>query len=480
MMLFNSFSFLLFFAAVVLVYYVIDHRYRWVLLLASSLYFYATFNLEYVVLLMVSTIVIYFAGVLMGAALTQAKKKALLVGGVVLSFLPLIVFKYLDFFGESLSLAMGRDDPMLPQLNWALPAGLSFYTFSCVSYVVDVYRGQLAPERHFGRLALYVSFFPKLLAGPINRATTFLPQLSRPVSFNPDAVQQGLQLILWGLFKKVVIADRLGIYVDAAYKNPEFASPVALLIATYFFAFQIYCDFSGYADIAIGTSRVLGIDLMANFRRPYLSTSVTEFWGKDRWHISLSRWFRDYLYIPMGGSKGRTTRVYANQMAVFLVSGLWHGANWTFVIWGALNGLYQILTLLSTGLRTRLHKLVPLPPALGAVLACLLTFHLVLISWVFFRASSVADAVTVLTRLGQTLPQLPSLLGSYAYTGELLLCAVLILFLLGVEIVDEKKGVWGRLAVAPVYVRWGVYYALLMALLVMGKWNLKQFIYMQF
>jgi D-alanyl-lipoteichoic acid acyltransferase DltB (MBOAT superfamily) len=182
----------------------------------------------------------------------------------------------------------------------------------------------------------------------------------------------------------------------------------------------------------------------------------------------------------MGGSKGSTTRVYANQMAVFLVSGLWHGANWTFVIWGALNGLYQILTLLSTGWRTRLHKLVPLPPALGAVLACLLTFHLVLISWVFFRASSVADAVTVLTRLGQTLPQLPSLLGSYAYTGELLLCAVLILFLLGVEIVDEKRGVWGRLAVAPVYVRWGVYYALLMALFVMGKWNLKQFIYMQF
>lgn len=479
-MLFNSLAFLLFFAVLVPVYYLTPHKYRWVLLLAASLAFYATFNVEYVLLLLASTLIIYLTGIAIGGARAPATKKVLLVGGVLLSLLPLIVFKYVDFLTGSLTTALGREEPVVPQLNWALPVGLSFYTFSCVSYLADVYRGQLAAERHAGRLALYVAFFPKLLAGPIERATTFLPQLLQPVRFSGEAVAQGLQLILWGLFKKVVIADRLGIHVDAAYGNPEFASPVALLIATYFFAFQIYCDFSGYTDIAIGTARVLGINLMANFRRPYLATSVPEFWGRERWHISLSSWFRDYLYIPIGGSRGPKPRMYFNQLLVFLVSGLWHGANWTFVIWGALNGLYQIITLATAGLRQQACLRLALPRPMTAVLGCLLTFHLVLIAWVFFRATTTTDAVTVLTRITQSLPRLPQLLGAYAYSGELILCAMLIVFLLLVEFYDEKRSLWQRLQAAPVCVRWSVYYALTLGLIVLGQWNLKQFVYMQF
>jgi hypothetical protein len=219
---------------------------------------------------------------------------------------------------------------------------------------------------------------------------------------------------------------------------------------------------------------------MANFRRPYLATSVPEFWGKDRWHISLSRWFRDYLYIPIGGSHGSTPRVYVNQMAVFLVSGLWHGANWTFVIWGALNGAYQVLTLATTGIRQKIGERLALPRWLSSTAGALFTFHLVLISWVFFRAASTTDAVTVLTRITQSIPRLPNLLGAYAYTGEFILCMGLIAFLLLVELSDEKRSLWQRLRAAPVYLRWAVYYALLFCLIVIGKWNLKQFVYMQF
>lgn len=479
-MLFNSFAFLLFFALVVTVYYLLPQAWRWIALLFASICFYASFGPRYVLLLVASTLVIYRAGVAIGAAPQAAKKKAVLIGGVLLALLPLVVFKYVDFLSGSLSNALGHEAPIVPQLNWALPVGLSFYTFTCVSYLVDVYRGELAPERHLGRLALYVSFFPKLLAGPIERATAFLPQLLQPVRFNPDAVVQGLQLMLWGLFKKVVIADRLGVQVDAAYNNPEFASPVALLIATYLFAFQIYCDFSGYTDIAIGAARVLGIDLAANFRRPYLATSVPEFWGRERWHISLSRWFRDYMYIPIGGNHGSKARVYANQMAVFLMSGLWHGANWTFVIWGALNGLYQVLTLATAGVRQKLYQRIPLPRTLISLLGCLLTFHLVLISWVFFRAASAAEAATVLSRIVLSVPRLPQLLGAYPYTGELILCCALIVFLLVVEIADEKRSLWQRISASPVCVRWAIYYALIFCLLVLGQWNLKQFVYMQF
>jgi alginate O-acetyltransferase complex protein AlgI len=483
-MLFNSFSFLIFFAILVVVYYLVPHRFRWALLAAASLYFYATFNVNYVVLLLACTLFAYGMGWAVAKAERPPARKLILAAGVIISLLPLFVFKYFDFFatslGDLLTTAQIAPDPSLPKLDLLIPAGLSFYTFSCLSYLFDIYQAKLPVERHLGRFVVYAAFFPKLLAGPIERATSFLPQLLKPIRFDPEQVTSGLQQMLWGLFKKMVIADRLAAFVDTTYRTPDFASPVALVIASYFFAFQIYCDFSGYSDIAIGAARVLGFDLIENFRRAYMATSVPEFWGNRRWHISLSRWFRDYMYFPMGGSRVSKPRVYFNQMAVFLVSGLWHGANWTFVIWGALNGIYQILTVATEGIRERLSRIVRVPNTIGSVLGALITFHLVTIAWVFFRAASIEDALTVFSRIAGSLQRLPTLFSSYNYTEEIITSVVLIGVLLVVELVDEHRMFWEKLRARPVYVRWAVYYALIFGLIILGKWGFKQFVYMQF
>jgi D-alanyl-lipoteichoic acid acyltransferase DltB (MBOAT superfamily) len=294
-MLFNSFSFLFCFALLAAGYYALPPTRRWPLLLVASLGFYATFRASYLLLLLGITGVSYVGGRALSAASTPRA---------------LLVFKYYDFLAPA----------VFPRLGIVVAVGLSFYTFSCVSYLADVYAGRLPPERHFGYFALYVSFFPKLLAGPIERAGPFLSQVRKPVVFDSAGVTLGLQLMLWGLFKKVVIADRLAPFVDSAYALPAFTSPADLVLGTYFFAFQLYCDFSGYSDMAIGAAKVLGIDLAQNFRRPYFSTSVPEFWAQ-RWHLSLAGWFRDYMYIPLGGSRGSRLRRYANVLAVFLVSG---------------------------------------------------------------------------------------------------------------------------------------------------------------
>ncbi len=485
-MLFNSFTFLAFFAALVIIYYLLPHRWRWALLVLASLYFYAVFNLTYVLLLLGTALVTYGIALAIGRTPDKPRKRIWLTAGVVLALTPLFVFKYFDFFAESFeTLVLGIGFPIQPEqfaprLGLLLPAGLSFYTFSCVSYLADVYWSKLPAERHVGRFLLYVSFFPKLLAGPIERATAFLPQLLKPVTFQSANVTQGLQLILWGLIKKVVIADRLAVFVDAAYKTPSTASPADLLVATYFFAFQIYCDFSGYTDIAIGAAKVLGIDLMLNFRRPYLATSVVEFWGKNRWHISLSRWFRDYMFIPLGGSRVSMPRRLFNLMAVFVVSGLWHGANWTFVIWGALNGLYQLIATVFAGAGSKLGKALHLPGGVAALLSALLTFHLILLTWVFFRADSLADAMTVLARVLGNLGSMPGMLAARGYAMEIYLSIALIGVLLLVELLDEHREFWARLPLRPTYVRWAVYYALLFALIIIGSWQMRQFVYMQF
>jgi D-alanyl-lipoteichoic acid acyltransferase DltB (MBOAT superfamily) len=335
-------------------------------------------------------------------------------------------------------------------------------------------------------VALYVAYFPKLLAGPIERATSFLPQLRARPRMDPDRFVAGLQLIGFGLFKKVVIADNLAPLVDRNFAIAAYASPMELLISVYFFAFQIYCDFSGYTDIAIGTSRLFGIDLMENFRRPYLSRSVGEFWA-HRWHISLAHWFRDYLYIPLGGSRAGTARRYANVMVVFLVSGLWHaglgyGVGWTFLIWGGLNGFYQWAGIATEPVRRRVREVMPrLSDSLPMhILRALLTFHLIAFAWIFFRAKSIADATTIIRKIGGFLPDLPGLLARYPFTYEHALGAGLIVLLIGVEILDERRPLWARLAAAPVAVRWGAYYAGIFGLLILGRWQMQQFIYMQF
>jgi alginate O-acetyltransferase complex protein AlgI len=479
--LFNSFSFLAFFFSLVVIYYASPHRYRWGLLLIASLLNYAAFRPSYVLLLLGVTLIGYAGGLRIGRSASAGQRKLWMGLSVAVVLAVLFVNKYYDFFVTSVNTLLGSAEaPVLRRLDLVVASGLSFYAFSCVSYLVDVYAGRLPAESHFGKFALYIAFFPKLLAGPIERAKPFLTQLERRVRFDPARVTSGLQLILWGLFKKVVIADRLAPAVDAAYKQVSLAPPADLVIATYFFAFQLYCDFSGYSDIAIGTARVLGFDLMENFRRPYLSTSVREFWA-HRWHLSLSAWFRDYLYIPLGGSRVATIRMYLHLMIVFLVSGLWHGANWTFVVWGGLNGLYQVIGLaLGRVRRTDQSAAAASRSFPRALLGGLVTFHLVLISWVFFRAASIADAMTVFSRVGVATATLPRLLFVRLQEPEVLLSIGLIALLLVVEAFDDFRSVWARLESTPVYVRWGAYYALLVFLVVLGNWNFAQFVYMQF
>lgn len=476
-MLFNSFGFLGFFAVVAVLYYLAPHRWRWVLLLLASYYFYSTFDLKYLLLLGFSTLAAYGGALWIG----RGGGKAALTIGVLVQLSVLFVFKYFDFFAAAIEDAMLSFNVVseaiaLPRLKLLLPAGLSFYVFSAISYLVDVHRGTVPAERHVGKLAVYIAFFPKLLAGPIERAGTFLNQLNTPVAFSAAGVTAGLQLMAWGLFKKVVIADRLAAFVDAGFTNPAFQSPVTVLIAVYFYVFQIYCDFSGYSDIAIGAALVLGFRLMENFKRAYLARSVPEFWN-SRWHISLARWFRDYLYIPLGGNRVAKWRQYLNVMIVFLVSGLWHGANWTFIIWGGLNGLYQILHGLLSAPRRVFTKM---PAWLSTFLAIFITFHAVTLAWVFFRATSVKSAWAVLTKIYGALPQLPTLVKGYTFTGEFYLSLGLIVFLMTVELFDERAPVSQRLLAMPRAVRWAFYYAVILAIVVIGVWNTKGFVYMSF
>ncbi len=481
-MLFNSFNFLAFFVVVSAVYYASPHRFRWVVLLVASYYFYSTFSLEYLLLLGFATTVAYLAGIAIDQTPGGRQARAWLTVGLVAELSVLFVFKYFDFFAATIGDLLGASTEGKPpplRLGLPLPVGLSFFTFSCMSYLVDVFRGTTKAERHPAKLAVYIAFFPKLLAGPIERAPAFLAQLSTPIRFDPAGVLVGLQLILWGLFKKVVIADRLAVFVDKGFTNPDFQSPVAVLIAVYFYAFQIYCDFSGYSDIAIGAALVLGIRLMENFRRPYLARSVAEFWT-NRWHLSLARWFRDYLYIPLGGNRVGTARRFVNVLIVFLVSGLWHGANWTFVIWGGLNGLYQVIQLATAAPRHWLAARWRLPAALSGFLSILLTFHLVGLSWVFFRADSLGTAFSVLSRIVGAIPQFPKLIAAYHPTTEFYLSVGLILLLMSVEALDEVRPISSRLIKAPLALRWGAYLAVMFSVLIIGRWGTTGFVYMKF
>jgi D-alanyl-lipoteichoic acid acyltransferase DltB (MBOAT superfamily) len=403
----------------------------------------------------------------------------------------LFAFKFYDFVAgeiERLTARAAGAEPflVLPRIGISTPLGYSFYAFSAASYLIDIYMRRLPGQHSAGKVALYVAYFPKILAGPIERGTTFLPQVWNGLRSGPDRLVLGLQLIGWGLFKKVVIADNLAPLVDRNFAIAAFAAPMELLISIYFFAFQIYCDFSGYTDIAIGISLLLGIQLTENFRRPYLSRSTAEFWGQ-RWHISLGSWFRDYLYIPLGGNRAGMVRKYANSMIVFLVSGLWHaglgyGVGWSFLVWGALNGFYQWIGLATRSFWRRVEVLTPRVGAAWPVVAVrvFLTFHLIAIAWVFFRAKSVADALLILQKVASRLEEIPSLLLKYPFTAEHFLGFSLIGFLVVVEIFDEHRSVFDRVAKAPIWLRWSIYYLVIFALLVLGRWQAKEFIYMQF
>lgn len=393
-MLFNSLEFLVFFPLVTLLYFVLPARFRWFHLLAASCVFYMFFVPVYILILAFTIVIDYFAGIFIEQAEGKKKKNYLIIS-LFANIGVLAVFKYYNFFIDNINTVLPTSYSLLP-LSILLPIGLSFHTFQAMSYTIEVYRGNQKAERHFGIYALYVMFYPQLVAGPIERPQNLLGQFRQEHRFNATTFIDGMRLIIWGLFKKLVIADRVAIYVNGVFNQPDQHSSPTLLMAAVLFSFQIYCDFSGYSDIAIGTARTMGFKLMTNFKRPYFATNIREFWA--RWHISLSTWFRDYVYIPLGGNRVARSRMYFNLFMVFLLSGLWHGANWTFVIWGAIHAClivgYQLVID---------YKLIPQfsnrranPSPILKFSNWFFTFLLVSLAWVFFRANSVAEAVQIL------------------------------------------------------------------------------------
>ncbi len=483
-MVFTSLEFFVFLPVALLGFALLPARWRWAWLLLASWVFYGAGHPSSLAFLGAVTVVAYALG--WGIERAAARDRvALLSAGVVGLAGSLVAFKFYNFAASEFEQLIGVG-LTLPRLGVTAPAGFSFYVFSALSYLIDVYVRRIPGKQRAADVALYLGFFPKILAGPIERAPTFLRQLGSGISIEPATIVFALQLIGWGLFKKLVIADNLAPLVDRNFAIAAFAAPLELLISVYFFAFQIYCDFSGYTDIAIGIALLFGIRLMENFRRPYLSVSTAEFWS-ERWHISLGRWFRDYLYIPLGGSRAGPLRQYANVMMVFLVSGAWHaglgyGVGWTFMIWGALNGFYQWVGLATRPLWRRLGQIWPRVAGSGAltVFRIVLTFHLIAITWVFFRAKSIGDAWLILKRIGARSADIPSLIVNYPFTAEHAFGAAMIALLLLVEIFDERKSLFVRLAGAPVVVRWSAYYIAIFGLLILGRWQVKEFIYMQF
>ncbi|MBK9508451.1 MAG: MBOAT family protein [Cytophagaceae bacterium] len=390
-MLFNSLQFVLFYIVVTILFFQLRNKGRiWLLLLASS-YFYLVFKPIYILILLVTIVVDYFAGIWI-AKTDGKKRKWLLILSLISNIGFLAFFKYWNFLNNNLTILlglMGIQNP-LPDYSLELPIGLSFHTFQAMSYTIEVYRRNQKPEKDFIVYSLYVMFYPQLVAGPIERPQNLLPQFHTYIKYNFENLKAGLMMMAWGLFKKVVIADRLSVMVDYCYDNPTAFSGLTLLVATIFFAFQIYCDFSGYSDIAIGAARTMGYKLMTNFDAPYLSKSISEFWR--RWHISLSTWFKDYLYIPLGGNRVGEMRLYANYLIVFTVSGLWHGAAWTFIIWGFLHGFYLVMAIVRDK-----YLLFKLPKS--SVLSMVSTFVLVTVAWVFFRAKGLGNAKIILTKI---------------------------------------------------------------------------------
>jgi len=383
-MLFNSFDFLIFLPIVLLVYWLLgakNIKLQNALLLVASYVFYGWWDWRFLSLILASTVVDYVVGIKIdGTEINKIKKRWLFLS--VLCNLGLLgVFKYFNFFMDSwitLMNGIGYSAQSPLTLKIILPVGISFYTFQTLSYAIDIYRGKLKPTRDFIAFAAFISFFPQLVAGPIERATNLIPQFLKEREFKTEHITYGFKLMIWGFFLKLVLADRAAIYVNAVYNHVENHEGLSFVAATVLFAFQIYGDFAGYSLIAIGTAKLFGFSLMTNFRRPYFSASVSEFWS--RWHISLSTWFRDYLYIPLGGNRVTTSRRFFNLFITFVISGLWHGANWTFVIWGALNGLYLIgEILLFKNKRT-------------GIIHILTTFVLINFAWIFFRSNSITQA----------------------------------------------------------------------------------------
>ena len=491
-MLFNSIQFLIFFPIVTILYFVIPHRFRWFLLLAASCYFYMVFKPVYILILGFTIVIDYFAGIFIEKSVGK-QRKFYLIMSLVANIGVLAIFKYYNFINLNLMwLLEGFDfkNP-IPYLDILLPIGLSFHTFQAMSYTIEVYRGNQKAEYHFGIYALYVMFYPQLVAGPIERPQNVIHQFYEKHYFDYQRVTDGLKLMAWGMFKKVVIADRLAVMVDIVYKDPYQHKGLPLLVATVCFSIQIFCDFSGYSDIALGSAQVMGFKLMKNFDRPYFSKTISEFWR--RWHISLSSWFRDYLYFPLGGNRVSKWRREYNLFIVFLISGIWHGASWTYVIWGAIHGFYLVFANQTEGFRNKIVDALGIKklPTLYKIIQIITIFCLTSFAWIFFRAMKVNDAFYIIqsmfTGLGEQLHQLgnKAFIEKNVFLGQGATNFVMVIFaLIVMEIVHlNQRGRSLREVInhKPILVRWVLYYGIVLAILFLGMYDKPaQFIYFQF
>ena len=483
-MTFNSWEFLVFYPIVAALYFLLPKKLKWPMLLVASYYFYAFYQADLLFLIILTTAVSFFMSHLIERTQSAAKKKLYLALTLTVCLGVLVFYKYFNFLGasvEGIITLFGKEPPSLV-LDLVLPVGISFYTFQTLSYVIDVYRGDIKTEKNFFFYALFVSFFPQLVAGPIERPGNLIPQLKEAHKPERDNFIRGSKQMLLGFFKKICVADLVASYVSAVYNSPDEATSFAVVIATLMFTVQIYCDFSGYTDIATGCARIMGIKLMKNFDHPYSASSIKEFWS--RWHISLSGWFKDYLYIPLGGSRRSAARNMLNVFIVFLVSGLWHGANWTFVVWGALHGVYRVVGTLTLKGRNALIERVGLKTdsRLVVTLRRVCTFLLVCLAWVFFRANSIADAFTLLTAL---VTRFSSVSGALASMQLDTVSILLVIFAVATMIVIDRALSYDEQDGSDILVRDGafIYYVfaiMFVWLLLLSRGQSSTFIYFQF
>ena len=486
-MLFNSFSFLIFFPAVTALYFLIPHAYRWFFLLTASCIFYMAFIPVYILVLALTIAIDYTAAIFIERSEGKRRKWYLIIS-IVSTCTVLFIFKYFNFFNSNLGQVARffHWNYSIENLSLILPIGLSFHTFQSLSYVIEVYRKNYKAEHHFGIYALYVMFYPQLVAGPIERPGNLIHQFYEKHPFDFQRVIDGLKLMVWGFFKKVVIADKLALVVDKVYSDPTQYTGLPLIAAAISFAIQVYCDFSGYSDIAIGSAQVMGFRLMDNFNRPLFSASVPDFWR--RWHISLMTWFRDYVYIPLGGNRVSKGRWYFNIFFTFTLSGLWHGANWGMVLWGSFNGLYVILSDLTENLRKRGLTLTRLDhhPVLHRGLGIAFTFFLFWFTLIIFRTRNLSDAFYVMTHLGTglmatgglwtSIESLYSVLPKY----ELITVLIAIGWMIFIETIEKQGKMRHPFSEKPVWARWTVYYVCILFLIFFGEYNDQAFIYFQF
>lgn len=478
-MSFNSYQYAVFLPIVFVVYWLVPSRYRWIFMLGASYYFYMSWNPKYVLLIIFTTLVSFFAGVIIEKTDNKRIRQCTVACATMICLGVLFIFKYYNFAIESIvtvaSLFSLQLSPSLTDL--VLPVGISFYTFQTISYVIDVYRRNMPAEKHLGYYATYVAFFPQLVAGPIERARDLLPQIKANHCLEYDFATYGLKLIAWGYFKKIVIADTLAVFVKEVFQNPYDYHGLSLILATLAFTIEIYCDFSGYSDIAIGTARLFGIKLMNNFRSPYFSASIKEFWG--RWHISLSSWMKDYVYIPLGGNRVSFVRHKLNLLLTFLVSGLWHGANWTFVIWGGIHGIAQVIESIIFQKRDGAER------RLGIVLRVVATFLICSAAWVFFAANSLGDAAYIFSHYfdGINNPIMYFKNGMQTNLSWISIrCLVVSLLILVVfDYFSLKQDVIAVISSMKKPLRWGIYVSFMMWLIMnVQLTDNSQFIYFQF